>query len=123
MFSPSPKAQEVVVSEIESLSVMDALRSTLGVLDLGEEDRAACALAWRLAEAIDTEGSARALSDLAGKLLQVLESLGATPAARKALLKGVEQGAGARQRSALDELRERRDRRKNGTTAVDATST
>ncbi|EHR62639.1 terminase small subunit [Saccharomonospora cyanea] len=111
------------MSDIESQSVMDALRSTLGALDLDEEDQAACALAWRLAEAIDTEGSARALADLAGKLLQVLESLGATPAARKALVKGVDQGAGARQRSALDELRERRDRRKNGAATVDATTT
>ena len=114
------------MSDIESQSVTGALRSTLAALDLDEADQAAAALAWRLAETIDVEDSGRTVSELAGKLLQVLESLGATPAARKALLKGVTQDVGVKQRSTLDELRdevsERRDRRSNGSEAVDSTS-
>lgn len=110
------------MSDVSSHDVTGSVRETLAELDLGEEDRAACALAVRLAEAIDVEGSGRTVSELAGKLLAVLESLGATPAARKALLKGVNQGAEVRQRSTLDELRERRDRRKHGAETVDTTT-
>jgi len=73
--------------------------------------------------AIDEETSGRTVAELAGKMLAVLESLGATPAARKALAKGVQPNVGGeRQPSALDELRKRRDRRANGAAAVDSTS-
>lgn len=76
-------------------SVTDALRRTLAELDLDDEDAAACALAWRLAELIDVEKSGRTSAELAGKLLATLNDLGATPAARKAVVpKGGAPGDG-----------------------------
>lgn len=90
--------------------VSEALRVTLAELDLSGQDQAASALAGRLAELLDAEESGRTAAELAGKLLATLESLGATPAARKALLKGVPAGESGKQ-SALDEFRARRERR------------
>lgn len=92
-------------------SLSDAVGATLDVLELAEEDAGAAALARRLAQTIEVEDSGRTVAELAGKLLAVLESLGATPAARKALLKGVHQGDGGKQRSKLDELRAKREAR------------
>lgn len=108
-----------------SRAVYTALNATLAKLELGQEDKAGAALARRLAKAIDQETSGRTVAELGRAMLAVLESLGATPAARKALAKGVGQGAGDSgqpQQSKLDELRKRRDRRKHGTAAVDTTT-
>lgn len=87
--------------------VSGAVRSALAELDLDESDQGAVALAGRLADAIDEEESGRTTAELAGKLLAVLESLGATPAARKALQKGMKQDVSTGS-SALDELRAKR---------------
>ncbi|WP_318306000.1 terminase small subunit [Amycolatopsis solani] len=90
-----------------------AVRAAVGVLETSPEDAGAVALAQRLGEAIDEESSGRTIAELAGRLLAVLESLGATPAARKALAKGVPADDAAK-KSALDELRKRREQRKRG---------
>ncbi len=66
--------------------VLGATRTALRDLDLDDEDRAAVALALRLASAIDAEESGRTLAELARQLLSTLAELGATPAARKAVL-------------------------------------
>lgn len=100
-------------ADVNPLDMLGSVRAAVGVLDVSGEDEAAVALALRLAVAIDNEGSGRTVAELAGRLLAVLESLGATPAARKALAKGVPADGAAKQ-SALDELRKRREQRRNG---------
>ncbi|WP_146240144.1 terminase small subunit [Prauserella flavalba] len=106
-----------------SRAVYAALNKTLKTLQLGEQDKAGEALARRLATAIDQETSGRTVAELGRAMLAVLESLGATPAARRAIVKGVQPNAATGgQSSALDELRKRRDRRAHGAAPVDATS-
>lgn len=82
---------------------------TIGHLRLEDQDVAAVALARRYAAAIDavTEPAARAgvLRQLGPLLLAVLESLGATPAARVRLLKG---GTNANVSTGLQRFRESR---------------
>ncbi|MBN9739541.1 hypothetical protein DMP23_00215 [Amycolatopsis sp. A1MSW2902] len=98
---------------MDPLDMLGAVRAAVGVLEISGEDKGAVALALRLAVAIDEEDSGRTVAELSGRLLAVLESLGATPAARKALAKGVPANGAAKQ-SALDELRKRREQRRNG---------
>ncbi|WP_153030658.1 hypothetical protein [Amycolatopsis sp. YIM 10] len=75
--------------------LLGAVERTLDTLDLEDEDAAACELARRLARAIDDETSGRTIAELGGKLLAVLGDLGATPAARKAIVpKGGTPGDG-----------------------------
>jgi hypothetical protein len=64
-----------------------AVAETIAALELKPEDAAAVKLAERYAAAIDNDGEGDALDRLGPKLHAVLESLGATPAAR-AKLKG-----------------------------------
>lgn len=99
---------------ITAADVHGAVVTALAELDLDDEDQAAAALALRLASAIDSEESGRTVAELAGKLLSTLESLGATPAARKAVLpKGGPVERTPEQR-AMDELKERRAARSAG---------
>lgn len=94
--------------------VLGAVRVALAELDLEGEDQAAIALALRLGEAIDAEDSGRTLAELTGKLLAVLVELGATPAARKAILpKGGPVTRSAAQQ-AKDDLKARRQARQAG---------
>ncbi|MGA6164297.1 terminase small subunit [Amycolatopsis magusensis] len=102
------------VFSAEFATLAAAVRASVAALDLKAEDQGAAVLAGNLAERLDGEGSARPAAELAGKLLAVLESLGATPQARKALLKGEPVGKAEAVKSALDELRERRQRRASG---------
>jgi hypothetical protein len=92
--------------------VVGAVRSALAELDLDGRDEGAVALALKISEFIETEESGRTLAELASRLLAVLESLGATPAARRAIAKGAKPDAGATA-SALDELRAKRAARSN----------
>jgi hypothetical protein len=77
-----------------------AVAAALAGLTLQPEDAAAARLARFYAEAIDRGGCecdscpGEPLRDLGPKLLAVLESLGATPKARAAALKGVTPVAG-----------------------------
>ena len=64
-----------------------AVAETIAALGLKPEDAAAVKLAQRYAAAIDADDEGGALDRLGPKLHAVLESLGATPAAR-AKLKG-----------------------------------
>jgi hypothetical protein len=107
---------------VEPEDVLGAVRTALADLDVSGEDQGAIALALRLASAIDAEDSGRTVAELAGKLLAVLESLGATPAARKAILPKGGAVNDSPARTARDELRARRSRRANGTEDLDATS-
>jgi hypothetical protein len=75
-----------------------AVNDTIAALDLADEDAAAVKLAQRYAAAIDaTLGDARAHASamrwIAPQLLDVLEALGATPAARNRLKKGGDKDA------------------------------
>ncbi|MBB4689816.1 terminase small subunit [Amycolatopsis jiangsuensis] len=89
--------------------VLGATRTALRELEVDDEDRAAVALAIRLASAIDNEDrSGHVLAELAGKLLAVLVELGATPAARKAVLPKGGPVERTPQQRAKDELKERR---------------
>lgn len=76
------------MQQIIKVSVEQATIKTLEQLELTEADSAASALALTIAAQIDVETSGRTMAELAAKLLAVLESLGATPAARAALRKG-----------------------------------
>lgn len=96
-------------AQVSGTDVHGAVSSALDVLDLDDEDQGAAALALSLASAIDGCESGRTLAELAGKLTAVLVELGATPAARKAILPThsapAERSAAQR---AKDELKERR---------------
>ncbi|QRP47995.1 hypothetical protein [Amycolatopsis sp. FDAARGOS 1241] len=105
-----------------STDVLGATRAALRELETDDEDRAAVALAVRLASAIDQEESGRTLAELAGKLLNVLAELGATPAARKAILPKGGPQVDSPARTARDELRERRAARSYGAADLDAAS-
>ncbi|WP_435582908.1 terminase small subunit [Amycolatopsis thermoflava] len=69
-----------------STAVYTATNATLRELKLGAEDKAGAALARRLAKAIDEESSGRTIAELGRALLATLDALGATPAARKAIV-------------------------------------
>jgi hypothetical protein len=74
-----------------------AVAETIAALDLSTEDAAAVRLAGRYAATIDTaEDRAEAMEKLGPKLLAVLESLGATPAARAKLRGGAPTHAESR---------------------------
>lgn len=82
--------------------IRPAVNATIAALTLGDQDKAAVRLAERYADAIDnTEDRAEVMEKLGPKLLAVLESLGATPAAR-ARLRG---GGGPHGESRLSALR------------------
>lgn len=103
-----------------------AVDETLANLTLADCDTAAATLARQYAEGIDSAGDrGEALEKLGPKLLAVLESLGATPKARAAAMKGgPASGSDSNsKRAKLDELQQRRDRRAraNGTAPMDAT--
>ncbi|MEV6879557.1 hypothetical protein [Amycolatopsis sp. NPDC051128] len=108
------------VDDAEQGEVLAAVRSTVEALDLDEEDQAAVALALRLGSAIDREESGRTLAELAGKLTSVLVELGATPAARKAILPKGGAQVDSPARTARDELRARRAARSYGAEALDS---
>ncbi|MEU8636780.1 hypothetical protein AB0C38_31805 [Amycolatopsis sp. NPDC048633] len=91
--------------------VHGAVKDALDALDLDDEDQAAVALALRLGSAIDAEENGRTVAELAGKLLSTLESLGATPAARKAVLPRSAPAERSAAQRAKDELKERRTAR------------
>ncbi|HET6291008.1 MAG TPA: hypothetical protein VFG15_30225 [Amycolatopsis sp.] len=99
-------------------SVLTAVGQALDALDLEDEDIGAATLARRLAVALDAETSGRTVAELSGRLLSVLESLGATPAARKSILPKGGNGDGAAEspkRAKLRALREDHDARDTGT--------
>jgi hypothetical protein len=103
-----------------------AVQETLATLGLLPEDSAAKKLAQQYAKVIDSQnghcracddpdcgrsqGSAWAMRWLGPLLLQALEALGATPAARAALAKGKDKTPAAK--SQLDKLREARTARR-----------
>jgi len=73
--------------------LLPAVNDTIAALDLTAEDAAAVKLAQRYAAAIDAtlhdpRAHASAMRWIAPQLLDVLEALGATPAARSRLKKG-----------------------------------
>jgi hypothetical protein len=85
--------------------LVPAVTGTVAALTLTDADDAAVKLAQRYAAAIDTaESPGEALERLGPKLLAVLESLGATPAARARLKEGKDAGNG--RPSGLHALRE-----------------
>ena len=86
-----------------------ALAETLTQLDLGSEHAAAKKLAQRYAQVIDEHrDQAYALRWIGPLLLDALEALGATPAARAALTKGAKDADAAP--SQLEKLRAARRR-------------
>lgn len=89
------------------VTLVQAVGATRASLVLAEEDAAVVRLAEHYAQAIDgAEDQEDALVKLGPKLLDVLESLGASPKARAAVLKGVGRGGPSR----LDVLRAQRSR-------------
>lgn len=83
-----------------------AVEATIASLRLEQQDAAAVKLARRYAAAIDDAADPiGALRYLGPQLLSVLESLGATPAARVRLLKG---GTNANVSSGLERFRQSR---------------
>lgn len=82
-----------------------ALGRALKQVSLERQDEAAVALARTYARALDAEPES--LSKIGPRFLEVLVELGMTPKARAAVLKGEK----APQKSPLDELRERRERK------------
>jgi hypothetical protein len=111
-----------MTAAVSPSDVLGAVRASLADLDVDGEDQAAVALALRLGSAIDDEESGRTLAELAGKLLAVLESLGATPAARKAIMPKGGAVNDSPARTARDELRARRAARAYGAEDLDASS-
>lgn len=97
--------------------VCRALGEALKAVDRRPEDAAAVALARAYARQIDTDPGM--LAKVGPPLLAVLVELGMTPKARAGVMKGG-GSSDSNRRSALDELRAKRDRRANGTTTVDA---
>lgn len=96
-----------------------AVRDALGDLETVPKDGGAVRLALVYAEAIDVDPAQ--LAKLGPGLLAVLEALGMSPRSRASILgKGV--AGSAPPRSRLDELRERRRARVDGTAAVDPTA-
>lgn len=80
-----------------------AVQETLDALELSKEDKAAARLARELADTIDgADDRQEAMERLAPRLLAVLESLGATPAARARIRTG---GGATRAESRLAALR------------------
>lgn len=99
-------------------TLSDAVTAALGDLEIVPKDGGTVRLALVYAEAIDADPAQ--LSKLGPGLLSVLEALAMTPKARASILgKGVKD---APPRSRLDELRERRRARVDGTAAVDPTA-
>ena len=96
------EAGEPRVRDADELLVPD-VRATIAALKLDGQDAAAAQLALALANAIDVaDKPAAALRWLGPELLKVLESLGATPAARARMPK---PQAAPQRASRLDELR------------------
>jgi hypothetical protein len=96
-----------------------AVRDTLNSLELAPEDEAAKQLAIRYARLIDHAINDWSKPDsvlwhLGPELLRCLESLGATPAARASIARGVRQGGdnGPAAVSRLDQLRTARTARR-----------
>lgn len=110
------------VDPASALDVLGAVESALKELELDAEDKGAEALALRLASAIDEEESGRTLAELAKQLLSALAELGATPAARKAVLPKGGAQVDSPARTARDELRARRAARSYGAEDLDATT-
>ncbi len=98
------------------MSVTEALTEALSGLTIRPTDKAAVALATEYAARIDADGD---LSRLGPALLACLESLGMTPKGRAAIAGKGAQDSGPTS-SPLDEVRKRREARKNGTPAVDS---
>lgn len=86
------------------MKLLTAVRASVRELAPADVDRAAVELALHYARQLDTGGDSAKLGPL---LLSCLESLGMTPRSRRASTKGA-----ADARNPLDELRERRDRRR-----------
>jgi hypothetical protein len=90
-----------------------AVQETLAALGKLSEDSAARKLAQRYAQAIDATPDAKQASVLrwlGPELLKLLESLGATPAARAALTKGKSAPGKDKPRTQLEIMREQRAR-------------
>ena len=85
-------------------SLSQALSDALASHQFNYGDLAAVALAKRYAALLDA-GDADTASDLGPKYLQVLASLGMTPVARAALLKGGDPGGQSASGDALARLR------------------
>ncbi|WP_435070443.1 terminase small subunit [Amycolatopsis thermoflava] len=99
------------------MTLSEVLSRSLAAVTLRPEDEAAAALARRYADVLDSEPDA--LVKVGPLLLACLESLGMTAKGRAVVLgKGGQRGdGGGKQRSALDDLRAKREARarKNGT--------
>lgn len=98
--------------------ITPAVAATLDALELQPQDEAAAKLARYYALEIDRATvsgepkiSAWAARNIAPLLLQALESLGATPAARAAITKGAKGGGGDKPKTQLDIMRENRARK------------
>ena len=90
--------------------LLTAVATTIAELNLDDIDKAAVELAKHYAAAIDAGhcpecDADRDLEDLGHRLLAVLESLGATPAARSKQIKGGAPSAVANRLSVLREAR------------------
>jgi len=89
-----------------------AVCETVASLELGSQDAAAAKLAKRYARIIDEANPGKdyawALRWLGPELHKVLESLGATPAARAAIKRAEPKPAAPAQVSKLDQLRQAR---------------
>jgi hypothetical protein len=92
-----------------------AVAAAVTHLELMQEDQGAVALALKISAALDRESNGRTISELSRQLLSTLESLGASPAARRTLMKGVPVAGQANRSDPLDELRAKRAARSNGT--------
>lgn len=90
-------------------TLQDATRNTLNALNLQDSDEAAATLALKLAESIDNERSGRTISELSSRFNAILNDLGATPAARKALTKEVPRVESSGNTNELAALRARRN--------------
>ncbi|GAA5119103.1 terminase small subunit [Haloechinothrix salitolerans] len=95
------------------------VEQAIETLDLDTADAAVAELARTYAAAIDNDGP---IDTLGPRLLQALDALGLTPKARarSAQAKGASDDQPTR--DPLDELRQRRAARVNGTAAVDTTA-
>lgn len=107
----SEETTHQIASQAREMSCEAAVFTALSALPLVPGDQGTAALASVLARQIDADPGPMRVAELSRVLLATLESLGASPQARKALLKDQKAaGPGAIQQreTELDKLRKRR---------------
>jgi hypothetical protein len=97
--------------------MLEALNKALEDMSLLDKDKAVVDLARLYARAIDSMPITE-LEKFGPKYLAVLESLGMTPKARAALVKGKDNDSDSN-KSPLDELRARRNQRERNAPSLD----